>query len=160
MFSQKEILHFGFNMFALSSIGTAAHQFLSTRKGTGADQTPEDRLPESTSSYHFLAFFVAAGLFSSLGSHLVSTLIRVPRLVKLLRMPASPSTAAAIEALPPILPSLGASGAIYSALTLTALAYPDANVSPIFLPILSIPIGAGVGGMVALDMIGILRGWG
>jgi rhomboid-like protein len=58
-----------------------------------------------------------------------------------------------------IAPSLGASGAIYAAVTASALAFPDANVSLIFLPFVSLPIGAGVGGMVALDIIGIIRGW-
>jgi len=42
--------------------------------------------------------------------------------------------------------------------TMTALAYKDAEVSMFFLPI-AIPIQWGVGGMVALDAIGIIRGW-
>lgn len=57
-----------------------------------------------------------------------------------------------------ILPSLGASGAIYATVTLTALAFPDAQVFLLFPPI-PLPITWGVGGMVALDVIGILRGW-
>lgn len=43
-------------------------------------------------------------------------------------------------------------------MTMTALAYKDAEVSMFFLPI-AIPIQWGVGGMVALDAIGIIRGW-
>lgn len=57
-----------------------------------------------------------------------------------------------------ILPSLGASGAIYAAVTLTALAFPDAQVQPIFVPI-SLPITTGVGALVVADIVGALRGW-
>ena len=57
-----------------------------------------------------------------------------------------------------ILPSLGASGAIYAAVTLTALAFPDAQVQPFFLPI-GISITTGVGALVLADMVGVLRGW-
>lgn len=58
-----------------------------------------------------------------------------------------------------ILPSLGASGAIYAAVTLTALAYPDAVVSLIFPPTWPIPIQWGVGALVLVDVFGVLRGW-
>ena len=58
-----------------------------------------------------------------------------------------------------ILPSLGASGAIYALVTMTALAYPDAQVFLLFPPGLPLPITWGVGGMVALDVVGVLRGW-
>ncbi|KAG8748413.1 hypothetical protein FRC10_005960 [Ceratobasidium sp. 414] len=88
-------------------------------------------MPESTSTYHFLAFFLSA------------------------KVDITPAAAASMT----IAPSLGASGAIYAAVTASALAFPDANVSLIFLPFVSLPIGAGVGGMVCLDIIGIIRGW-
>ncbi|KAF7794403.1 hypothetical protein EIP86_005537 [Pleurotus ostreatoroseus] len=58
-----------------------------------------------------------------------------------------------------ILPSLGASGAIYGTVTLTALAFPDTQVALIFPPTWPIPIQWGVGGLVALDILGALRGW-
>lgn len=57
-----------------------------------------------------------------------------------------------------IRPSLGASGAIYAMVTMSALAFPDAQVMLMFLPI-HMPITVGVGGMVALDVLGIIRGW-
>lgn len=57
-----------------------------------------------------------------------------------------------------VLPSLGASGAIYAAVTLTALAFPDAQVQPIFVPI-SVSITTGVGALVLADIVGVLRGW-
>jgi rhomboid-like protein len=58
-----------------------------------------------------------------------------------------------------ILPSLGASGAIYSTVILSTLAFPEAEVSLVFPPTPSFPIQYGVGGLVLLDCIGILRGW-
>ena len=58
-----------------------------------------------------------------------------------------------------ILPSLGASGAIYAAVTMTALAFPDAHVSPLLLPSVEIPAQWGVGALVLMDIIGVLRGW-
>ncbi|KAG9127921.1 hypothetical protein FRC07_007572 [Ceratobasidium sp. 392] len=116
-------------------------------------------MPESTSTYHFLAFFLSAGLFSSYVSHIVSTRIRLPILLRtLLSSPAKADIAPAAAAMT-ISPSLGASGAIYATVTASALAFPDANVSLIFLPFVSLPIGAGVGGMVCLDILGIIRGW-
>jgi hypothetical protein len=57
------------------------------------------------------------------------------------------------------LPSLGASGAIYSTVIISTLAFPDAEVSLVFPPTPSFPIQYGVGGLVLLDCIGILRGW-
>lgn len=58
-----------------------------------------------------------------------------------------------------ILPSLGASGAIYAAVTLTALGFPDTQIALLIPPSFPIPIQYGVGGLVAIDMIGALRGW-
>ena len=57
-----------------------------------------------------------------------------------------------------ILPSLGASGGIYALVTMTALAYPDAQVYLLFPPI-PLPISVGVGAMVTLDILGVIRGW-
>jgi rhomboid-like protein len=58
-----------------------------------------------------------------------------------------------------ILPSLGASGAIYAAVTMTALGFPDSEVSLLFLPMVAVPAQWGVGALVLLDITGILRGW-
>lgn len=121
--------------------------------------------------WHFLAFFLSAGMFSGLVSHVVSTKILFPRLV------ARASTQASIRASPAasaiagstnvataaskgeILPSLGASGAVYAAVTLSALAFPDAEVRLLFPPFFPIPITAGVGGIILLDIVGVIRGW-
>lgn len=113
-----------------------------------------------------------AGLFASLVSHAVATRIRFPRLLK--QLTSSTSTPASkslrnplAEAAAPtkkpasdtILPSLGASGAIYAAVVLSALAFPEAQVSLIIPPSFPIPITWAVGGMVCLDIVGFLRGW-
>jgi hypothetical protein len=121
----------------------------------------------------------AAGLFSSLVSHVVNARLVYPRLVSKLARPgetgspgiihrlfsnlssvsksnARPDAAAATST---IRGSLGASGAIYSTVIVSVLAFPQAEVSLIFPPTPSFPIQYGVGGVVLLDCIGILRGW-
>jgi len=113
-----------------------------------------------------------AGLFSGLVSHVAACKVLYPRLVNQYTASAiiknSPAAAAisstaakatVSNAPREILPSLGASGAIYAAVTVSALAFPDAEVSLIFPPFISIPIQAGVGGLVLLDIIGVVRGW-
>ncbi|PAV19888.1 hypothetical protein PNOK_0482200 [Pyrrhoderma noxium] len=129
-----------------------------------------------------LFFPHVAGLFSSLTSHIVRVKFDYPRLLAkirasaigqnitetvnkpslfrnlgLLKKEGSPD-AVAQKASRLIPASLGASGAIYSAVTLSALAYPNADVQLLFPPI-TMPISWGVGGMVMLDILGILRGW-
>ncbi len=124
-----------------------------------------------------------AGLFSSLASHLFTTRFIYPRMLSKLVQPdktgvpgvmdrissglssvakssARPAAATdAAAATPAILPSLGASGAIYSTVIMSALAFPEAEISLVFPPTPSFPIQYGVGGLVLLDCIGILRGW-
>lgn len=109
----------------------------------------------------------SAGLFSGLVSHAVSAKILYPQflahLSKQAAVRSSPAASAVVgsvaeQAPRKILPSLGASGAIYAAVTLTALAFPDAQVQPIFVPI-SLPITTGVGALVVADIVGALRGW-
>jgi rhomboid-like protein len=58
-----------------------------------------------------------------------------------------------------ILPSLGASGAIYSSMVLTALAFPDLHIALTIPPSFPIPIQYGVGTLVLVDCIGVLKGW-
>ena len=118
-----------------------------------------------------------AGIFSSLVSHIASAKFIYPRYVAQLVSPANlprktESWASAVsatvasskdkavnQAAARILPSLGASGAIYSCVIITALAFPEAQVSLFIPPTYPIPIQWGVGGLVALDIMGILRGW-
>jgi len=103
-----------------------------------------------------------AGLFSSLVSHTVTARIAFPRLIsKITKTKIQPPTTQSLSnsVKETILPSLGASGAVYSAVVLTALAYPHSEIALIFPPTPPIPIQWGVGALVALDCIGVIRGW-
>ena len=138
--------------------------------------------PHSFDPPYLIVILYVAGLFSSLVSHLVTTRFIYPRLLSKLVQPektwspgvidkissslsyaakssARSATTGAAAAAPTILPSLGASGAIYSTVVMSTLAFPDAEVSLVFPPTPSFPIQYGVGGMVLLDCIGVLRGW-
>lgn len=138
--------------------------------------TDSERMIESHTTYHFIAFHIAgpspfvprtitpthaltAGVFASLVSHLIVARIRFPRLLAVLSKPTTgPEMVAKAERL--MRPSLGASGAIYASLAVTALAYPHAQVYLIFLPMVPISIPVGFGGMLLVDAIGLWRGWG
>lgn len=122
-----------------------------------------------------MPIFALAGTFASLVSHTVSTKFKYPRLVKQLASPAalapkaetwaaslaasSSSSAAALKTTPSILPSLGASGAVYACVTLTASAFPDSKIALAIPPSYPVNIQYGVGGLVCLDLIGVIRGW-
>lgn len=168
VFSHQSLPHYAFNSIALYSFGSAAYTFLSRPNAQDIDAINNESwfgfdfgpyLGTSTTTPHFLAFFLAAGLISSLTSHLNTVLVRLPRLLRDLSNTARVSTASALAAHSAVLPSLGASGAIYATLTLTSLAFPEASVSLIFLPFIPIQIGYGVAGMVAVDVLGLIRGW-
>jgi rhomboid-like protein len=163
---KQSLAHFAFNSIALYSIGSAAHEYLS-KPVRSILHGARDHLLESTSRFHFVAFFVSAGLFASLGSHVFSNSFAFRR------------AAAAI-------PSLGASGAIYAAFTYLACSNPEGRIQLIFLPFFSMPIKFGAFAMVgasripkgraalisdknqppgifasqvAVDAIGLVRGW-
>ncbi|KAI0280066.1 hypothetical protein BC826DRAFT_1077503 [Russula brevipes] len=164
MFSHSSFMHLLFNCMALTSFASATSTW-TTREQI---QAPS-HLRESTATYHFLALYLSSGLFSSLVSHLVTSRFIYPRLVSKLVKPDKPASPGVIYKItsglssaanpPTILPSLGASGAIYSTVIISTLAFPDAEVSLVFPPTPSFPIQYGVGGMVLLDCIGVLRGW-
>ena len=123
----------------------------------------------------------AAGLFSSLVSHVATARIIYPRLVSRLAQPSDTGSSGMIHkffsslssvskssaqlttdaaaATSTISRSLGASGAIYSTVIISTFAFPQAEVSMVFPPTPSFPIQYGVGGLVLLDCIGVLRGW-
>lgn len=120
--------------------------------------------------------FALAGTFASLVSHAASTKLTYPRLVKQLASPAalvpkaetwaaslaaasSISATTALKTTPSILPSLGASGAVYACLTLTASAFPDSKIALAVPPSYPLNIQYGMGGLVCLDLIGVIRGW-
>ncbi|GAA5904325.1 rhomboid family intramembrane serine protease [Sporobolomyces salmoneus] len=140
VFSHRTLPHLAFNSIALYSFGTACFSYLNY----------SELLPRSTSRYEFLAFFAAAGLASSFASHLWFSRIVAGRLLR---------TTTSQQVRASIVPSLGASGAVYSCLTLTALSFPESNVSLIFIPFVPLPIGAATGALVLVDLVGLFRGW-
>lgn len=111
VFSHRSIPHFVLNNVALYSVGSWAIQVLQARQ--------LDAYPDAGSFPQFLSFYLSAGLFASLASHLVTAWqwrmaagLRVrPRLTEL-----------AVRS------SLGASGAIYAAFALCACAMPHVQV--------------------------------
>jgi rhomboid-like protein len=116
-------------------------------------------------------------MFSGLVSHIVNVKFRYPRLLAQAASSAVTKTkpetwAGAVAAASAstarstvtrtsteILPSLGASGAIYATVTMTALAFPESQVALFIPPTYPINIQYGVGGLMLLDTIGIIRGW-
>ena len=113
--------------------------------------------------------FLPAGMFSGLAS--LATRVLFPRLVARASTQASikvspaanavagATTAATTATSREILPSLGASGAVYAAVTLSALAFPGAEVRLLFPPFFPIPIIQGASGLILLDVVGVIRGW-
>uniref|UniRef100_A0A914WL25 rhomboid protease n=1 Tax=Plectus sambesii TaxID=2011161 RepID=A0A914WL25_9BILA len=116
VFSHYSLIHLALNMYVLHNFGG-----VSCDRFFGVEQ--------------FLAFYVAAGLFSSLGSmvHKAITL--------------NPVTA------------LGASGAILGVLTYTCMKIPDAQLQIVFLPFFTFSAEKAVYGLLAFDTIGLLLGW-
>ena len=60
---------------------------------------------------------------------------------------------------PPCLQNARDAGAVYALVSLTALSFPSTSVSLIFLPFFPIPIGLATSALVAVDVIGLVRGW-
>ncbi|KNE54634.1 hypothetical protein AMAG_00595 [Allomyces macrogynus ATCC 38327] len=119
MFSHQTALHLGLNMFGLWSFGSFVHHTFGGRE-------------------EFLAFYIAAGLLSGFGSHLLT--LRTMQHAN-------------------VLPSLGASGALFACLGVTTVQAPDANVGLAFVPVISTPIKYVFPGLVALDLVGVVRNW-
>ncbi|GAA5877706.1 hypothetical protein JCM3774_006650 [Rhodotorula dairenensis] len=142
-FSHRTLTHLGFNSIALFSFSSATFAALS--------HADSDLLPRSTSRYEFLALFATAGVVSALASHVWFSRVIARGLFK--------RGLTTREVRGAVLPSLGASGAVYALVSLTALSFPSTSVSLIFLPFFPIPIGLATSALVAVDLIGLFRGW-
>ncbi|EKM50154.1 uncharacterized protein PHACADRAFT_105762 [Phanerochaete carnosa HHB-10118-sp] len=167
MFSHRSFLHLLFNCMALASFGKSSGVAASVHLMKEQAKNPHG-IQETDVTWHFLAFYMSAGLFSGMTSHVMTSKVLYPRMIARLTSKAKPVDAAAVAKTSEtitetsektILPSLGASGAIYAAVTLTALAFPHTEIALMIPPSFPIPIQWGVGGIVALDVIGALRGW-
>ncbi|ORX52388.1 rhomboid-domain-containing protein [Hesseltinella vesiculosa] len=86
----------------------------------------------------FLAMYLSTGIGANMVSHTMSLALRHSR---------------------PLLPSLGASGALYGLLAGTAYLQPNASVSLIFLPMVPIKLGYALPAMMGFDLAGILLKW-
>ncbi|KAF7309810.1 Rhomboid domain-containing protein [Mycena indigotica] len=170
----------GLNLLFLDGFGSSAAFHLTQRQ----ERIPDSQL-EATSRYHFLAFFVSAGLFAALASHIVHVKVLYPRLISRLSA-SSPATskpdtwASALRNMPPptsrfrsffrlppppspapprLAPRFAGTGALYALMTITALGFPNAEISLFYPPNYSVPIQWGACGLLLLDVFGIWRGW-
>ncbi|TFY72203.1 hypothetical protein EVG20_g819 [Dentipellis fragilis] len=107
-----------------------------------------------------------ASMFSSLFSHVFTTRILYPRMMKQLaqnvsKSGTSPLTGTGIPRVPQIsVPSFsGSMGVVFAGCTMMALMLPDVPISLPFLSAPSVPFAYGVGGVILFDCIGALRGW-
>ena len=163
-------LHFLVNMLAFSSCGPPAFDYLSNQRFKYPWVTEEGRVMNWHSTYHHIAWYVTAAILADLIPHYIRLLCIRPQMnVLMARVMRSPFISAKTQFTAErrvnalirrrIHPSLGASGAIYSCVFLSAFAYPDMKIFLLILPFYSIPIQYGVAGIAALDAMGIIRGW-
>lgn len=122
-------------------------------------------MQESTAVWHLTAFYLAAAIFASLGSHLHSNLVALPRFLARLSSAASAGVQIPRAELfrlarkAQLNGSVGASGALYAIMAVGALSFPHAQVGIIFLPFISFPITWAVGALCLLDLVGLIRAW-
>ncbi|KAF2436216.1 hypothetical protein EJ08DRAFT_579224 [Tothia fuscella] len=152
VFSHKDFMHIAFNMVGLYSFGPPAFNYFQQSQLARFTSNPNNeslKPPHTTNLYSNISLFLTFGVLANLLPHYASQLaIRSPLLMR----------SSAAQALIPR-PGLGASGAVYSMLVVSAMAYPKMAVSLIFLPMVPISIGYAVPGMCLVDAVGILRGW-
>ncbi|CAO3685690.1 unnamed protein product [Rhizopus stolonifer] len=86
----------------------------------------------------FVAMYLSAGIGANVVSHAFSLALRNSR---------------------PLLPSLGASGAIYGLVASTAVLHPNSSISLIFLPMIPIKLGLAMPVLMGFDLAGILLRW-
>ncbi|KAJ7281571.1 hypothetical protein C8J57DRAFT_1298048 [Mycena rebaudengoi] len=182
MFSQRSVFILALNCLLLDGFGSSASFHLLQQQ-----ERSEGPL-EATAVYHFFAFFVTAGLFAALTSHIIHLKIIYPRLISQLsspsRLPATPDTWASALRAPTastsrlrsffrsvfssssssqpknqLTPRISGMGAMYALMMITALGFPSAELALFYPPNYSVPVQWGVGSVLLLDVIGILRGW-
>ncbi|KAF8216458.1 hypothetical protein K438DRAFT_1657740 [Mycena galopus ATCC 62051] len=182
MFGSRLLFLLALNVFLLDGFGSSASFHLLKR----AEQMPDG--PPEAIRLHFLAFFISAGLFAALTSHIIRVKLLYPRLISRLslasnqRATTSDTWASALRTAPPVsrlrsffqspsasslpknqpnllIPRAGGTGALYALMALTALGFPNAEIALFYPPDYSVPVQWGVGGLLLLDIMGIWRGW-
>lgn len=98
-------------------------------------QQRDDKV-EGTAVYKWLSLYLSAGCLSNLASITATKYLQRS-----------------------LIPSLGASGAVYSTLVMSAYSNPDIKVNLIFLPFFGFSISTGVMAMVGFDIVGLVAGW-
>lgn len=93
------------------------------------------------SAENLVAFYITTGLLSSLGRRLA--LSAFPLKISL----------------NPLVPSLGASGAIFGIVSFVAYQAPNSQAAILFLPGFNFKLSELLACFMALDLVGILRGW-
>nr|CAG4650222.1 EOG090X07NR [Sida crystallina] len=114
-FSHYSLFHFGANMYVLHSFSTISAQMM------GKEQ--------------FLAFYLSAGVVSSLASHVAKAMMMQPGL------------------------SLGASGAIFGILAYFCSRSPESKLGIAFVPNFSFSADTGLKCLMAFDTVGLLLRW-
>jgi membrane associated rhomboid family serine protease len=155
-FSHISTIHLALNTICMVSFATGAGYYISSVNVQSGDKFQHGyREQELSGTYHFLAFFIAAGIFSSLGSTLHAQYLQKGVLRSL-----QPKLDAYRLS---NMPGLGASGAVYSVLVVSTFADPDVRIGIIGLsnlfPFLNVEKKYGVTALVALDIFGLLAGW-
>jgi len=152
LFSHQDPFHFLFNMVALTSFSTSAGLYLSSRNVQDGKEYSYHDPQELSGMYHFLAFFVSAGVFASLGGVAHATVL----VRKVLRSHPMDFTAylRVVQS-----GGLGASGGVFAVFTVATLANPDTQVALIFVPFVPIAAKYVLMGAVGLDICGLLAGW-
>lgn len=116
-FSHQSLVHFGFNNYALWTCGAAAFSTAAFYAQGGDTRHTAD----ATVIPHFLAFFVTAGVFSGLASHLVRA-VRWRAAAQLAGLDVARRNIGRVG-------GLGASGAVYACFAMAASAFPDSRLS-------------------------------
>ncbi|KAG0165143.1 hypothetical protein DFQ30_008910 [Apophysomyces sp. BC1015] len=95
-------------------------------------------LHEHLGREQFLALYLSTGIGANVVSHVFGIATRRFR---------------------PLLPSLGASGAVYGVLSATAILNPHASIYCLFIPFVPIQLGYALPALMSLDLAGIILRW-
>lgn len=141
VFSHIGIGHIAFNSLAIFSFGGAgltAYTFLHDGNGYKL------HTPEATTLYHFVAFFITAGTFASVFSHIFTRI-----LLERAKQAFGPEIARKITGR---IPGLGASGAGYALISASAFAHPkDREIQIAFIPQLHAPAKDFLTTMISIE---------